>query len=316
MPKIVISYRRSDMAAMAGRIFDRLTTHYGNDAVYMDVDSVPFGTDYRSHFRQTMERADVLIAVIGANWLGRDGVGAVRMLKDADPVRVEIETALERQIPIIPVLIDGAKMPESSELPTSFGNFAYLNAAEVESGRDFHAHMERLTAAIDRIAVTNGSPNVSVARPAGVRAGRPQVATAYNNPFTQILLVEIVQYFLVPLLVLLVCHYVVVNLLNLNNSYLWLACVLVPFASGFALFWGGSRRAGMAVAFALALGLIGDITMTISESLYSGDSILPQTRFEWVNNLQFTATMALSFIGGHLIARPLHMIWWRKPGRT
>jgi hypothetical protein len=141
MPTIAISYRRSDSSAIAGRIFDRLTAHYGEHAVFMDIDNIPFGTDFRSHIREVLLRADVLIAVIGANWLGRKDSGAARMQEERDPVRVEIETALEGNTPIIPVLIDGAKMPASSELPASFGNFSYLNAAEVSSGRDFHAHV-------------------------------------------------------------------------------------------------------------------------------------------------------------------------------
>jgi TIR domain len=288
MPKIAISYRRSDSASMSGRIFDRLATYYGDDALFMDIDDIPFGIDFRSHFCQMLERSDVLIAVIGDNWLGRNGAGAVRMQEETDPVRVEIETALERQIPIIPVLIDGARMPGSGELPASFGNFAYLNAAEVSSGRDFRVQMERLVAAIDRIVTPGGCPNASAVQTRRGRLEGPQAVRGSNSPFTQISHVEVVQYLVIPLVVLLVFHYVVVNSLNLNTNYLRLACVLVPLASGFALFWSGCRGAGLPVVFALALGLIGDIAMTILEGLYSGDPILPQTRFEWLNNLQFT----------------------------
>ena len=310
MPKIVISYRRSDTAAMAGRIFDQLTMHYGNDSVFMDIANIPFGIDYRSHFRQTLDRTDALIALIGANWLGRNNAGAIRMQDDTDPVRVEIETALERQIPIIPVLIDGAKMPESSELSAGFGNFAYLNAAEVSIGRDFHTHMERLIAAIDHIVTSTVAPAAPLVQ--FPRARRLQASSAPNDPRVQISRVEIIRYFLVPLVVLLVAHYAFVNALNLSLNYLWVACVLVPFASGFAMFWSGGRGAGPASVLALALGLIGDIAMTMSESLYSGDPILPQTRFEWLNNLQFAGAIALSFVLGHLVARALRPIWRRK----
>ena len=310
MPKIVISYRRSDTAAMAGRIFDQLTMHYGDDAVFMDIANIPFGIDYRSHFRQMLERTDVLIALIGDNWLGRNDAGAVRMQEDADPVRVEIELALERQIPIIPTLIDGAKMPDSTDLPASFGNFAFLNAAEVSIGRDFHTHVERLIAAIDHIVTPAAAVAASLVQLP--RARGPQAPRAAKNLFAQISRAELISYFLVPLIVLVVIHYILVNALDLNIAYLRLACLVVPLAAGFALFWSGGQGAGPAVILALALGLIADIAMTVSESLYSGDQLLPQTRFEWFNNLQFIGTITLSFIVGYLLAHPFRAMWRTK----
>src|SRR5450631_403018 len=163
MPKIAISYRRSDSSAITGRIFDRLAAHYGKESVFMDVDNIPFGTDFRSHIRAVLEETQVLIVVIGPHWLGADAAGTVRMSQDTDPVRAEIEAALARNLPLIPVLVDGAKMPGSAELPASFNDFAYLNAAEVATGRDFHPHLDRLIGAIDRtgaaLAPARNPPN-------------------------------------------------------------------------------------------------------------------------------------------------------------
>ncbi len=82
------------------------------------------------------------LAVVGANWLGRDASGSARLQEKIDPVRVEIETALGRHTPIIPVLVEGAKMPASSDLPPELADFVYLNAAEVATGRDFRTHMD------------------------------------------------------------------------------------------------------------------------------------------------------------------------------
>ena len=79
MPTILISYRRSDSSAIAGRIFDRLSHHYGEDSVFMDVDSIPIGIDFRNHIQDTLLRTDILLAVIGTNWLGRGADGVVRM---------------------------------------------------------------------------------------------------------------------------------------------------------------------------------------------------------------------------------------------
>ena len=157
MVSIAISYRRSDTAPIAGRIFDHLTAHYGENAVFMDIEAIPFGIDFRSHIRETLLRTDVLLALVGANWLAADSLASdatrapvTRIEEKTDPVRVEIETALGQHTPIIPVLVDNAKMPKSTELPPELSNFAFFNAAELSSGRDFRIHMGRLIGAIDR----------------------------------------------------------------------------------------------------------------------------------------------------------------------
>jgi hypothetical protein len=316
MPRIVISYRRSDTAAMAGRIFDQLTAHHGNEAVFIDIDKVPIGSDFRSYIRRTLLRADVLLAVIGPNWPGANADGTARIREEADPVRVEIETAFERQIPIIPVLIDGTRMPDSADLPASFVNFAYLNAAEVSSGRDFRMHMERLITAIDRVAAPIGSDDASALEALRVLADGTQAVKAADKWLALKSRADIVRYFLVPLVVLLVAHYTVVNSFNLNTGYLWLACVLVPSAAGFALFWIGDCGVGSATTFALALALVGVIGMSISEGIYSGDPLLPQTRFEWINDVQFAGIIALSFMIGHLSARALRAHLRQRFGKS
>ena len=149
MSKIIISYRRADSAATAGRIFDRLAGHYGDDAVFMDVDKIPFGTDFREHIRKVLAGGDILLAVIGPNWLGKTADGTSRIKDEADPVRVEIETALRQKTRIIPILVEGASMPGVADLPDGLRDLAYLNAAPVDVGRDFRAHMDRLIRSID-----------------------------------------------------------------------------------------------------------------------------------------------------------------------
>lgn len=304
MPRIAISYRRSDSAPMAGRIFDRLSARYGEDSVFMDIDDIPFGIDFRDHIQEVLLRTDVLIAVIGPDWLGRSAAGDTRMRAEKDPVRVEIETALDHKTAILPVLIEGAKMPANTELPASFGNFAYLNALEISSGRDFRLHIERLIGAIDRLTTPDAATEVL--------AGKPKTAnTPGRSPAP--LWRDAVRYFAVPLVALLVAHYAIVNAYNLDTGYLRLACVVIPFAAGFALFWIAARSAVSAAGLALALGLVTTAAMSVSESLYSGDPMLPQTRFEWLDNFQFAATVALSFIAGHLAARLLRGLLRQRP---
>jgi TIR domain len=170
MSKIVISYRRADSAAISGRIFDRLASHYGDDAVFMDIDKIPFGTDFREHIRKVLLEGDILLAVIGPNWLGKGADGTSRIKDEADPVRVEVETALRQKTRMIPVLVDGASMPSTADLPDALRDLAYLNAAPLDVGRDFRAHMDRLIRSIDEVLGPERS------RPAAARIGKRRSA--------------------------------------------------------------------------------------------------------------------------------------------
>lgn len=149
MSKIVVSYRRSDSQVVAGRIVDRLIAHFGERAVFMDVDNVPFGVDFRDHIKFVLSQASVMLAVIGPDWLGVAPDESRRIDDQEDPVRVEIETALRQKLCLIPVLVDSASMPKASMLPESMRGLAFVNAAPIDSGRDFRTHIERLIRAIE-----------------------------------------------------------------------------------------------------------------------------------------------------------------------
>jgi hypothetical protein len=296
MPNIAISYRRSDSSALAGRIFDRLGTHYGKHSVFMDVDNIPIGSDFRAHIDETLRHTDILLAVMGGKWLGAREGSEPRIREATDPVRVEIETALKRKLPIIPVLVDGAKMPDASEMPAEFGNFAFLNAADVAAGRDFNAQMERLIAAIDQASA----------------ASRGQTSRVYRRDKAQARLAlgrDAAQFVLAPLCLLLVAHYVTVLGFDLNLAYLWLACIVIPLGFGAALSLLRSRGVASAVAFAIALGAVATISMTLSESLATGDPVMPQSRGEWIDNFQFFGAIALSFVAGYFAAKAWPKRW-------
>ncbi len=136
---------------MAGRIRDKLVSHYGDHSVFMDIDSIPFGFDFREHVKSAFLENDILIAVIGPKWVGTDANNRARINEETDPVRIEVETALKRDIPVVPVLIGGASMPSPAELPDGLKDLAFRNAAQIDAGRDFHQHMERLIRSMDRI---------------------------------------------------------------------------------------------------------------------------------------------------------------------
>ena len=111
MSRIIISYRRSDSAPFAGRIFDRLVQHYGKDSVFMDIDNVPFGIDFRKHIQNVLSNSDILIEVVGPKWLGGRKLRKSRIHDETDYVRIELETALQKGIPVVPVLVGSRTCP-------------------------------------------------------------------------------------------------------------------------------------------------------------------------------------------------------------
>ncbi len=145
MSKILISYRREDSADVTGRIDDRLVQQFGGEAVFVDVDSIPFGVDFRKHLDEHVAKCDVFLVVIGPDWDGsKHNEGKSRLEDPRDFVRIEIESALKREIPVVPVLVRGAKIPAADRLPVSLHDLSYRNGLEVRSGRDFHGDMNRL----------------------------------------------------------------------------------------------------------------------------------------------------------------------------
>src|SRR5262245_60451381 len=101
MPRIAISYRRDDSSGITGRIFDRLMAQYGIDSVVRDIDNIPLGVDFREHIGAVLAETDITLVIIGKRWLGPPR-GQRRINDPADPVRVEVETALRRGMPVIP----------------------------------------------------------------------------------------------------------------------------------------------------------------------------------------------------------------------
>ncbi len=144
MPKIFISYRRTDSTGITGRIYDRLVFEFGKKNLFMDIDTIPLGVDFRKYINEELSKCNVLLAIIGLNWFSIDDNGKRRIDQDNDFVRAEIYSALSHNILVIPVLIDGVNLPSSSELPNDLEQLAYLQGIRVDSGSDFHNHLSRL----------------------------------------------------------------------------------------------------------------------------------------------------------------------------
>src|ERR1700730_15968218 len=115
MPRITISYRHDDSLDITGRIFDRLAGHFGREAGFRDIDNISPGADFRRHIDRVIEESDIVLAVVGPRWIGPDDEHR-RLASPADPVRFEIETALRKNKPLIPVLVAHAVMPPSGAI--------------------------------------------------------------------------------------------------------------------------------------------------------------------------------------------------------
>jgi TIR domain-containing protein len=148
--RIFVSYRHDDVPAHSGRLADRLVHRFGEEDVFLDMDAIDPGMDFRVVLRQAIDTCDVVIVVIGPKWLdAREPNGARRLDHPNDYVRLEIEAALDREIRIIPVLVDGTQMPTAEQLPEELVPLCYRNA--VEMGKNFHTETTALISKLERI---------------------------------------------------------------------------------------------------------------------------------------------------------------------
>ena len=151
MSRIFISYRRSDSPSEAGRIYDYLDAQFGRDFIFKDVDDIDMGDDFRQSINAAVGQCQILLAVIGKSWLtAEDAAGNRRLDNPADWVRLEIETALKRNVRVIPVLVQDVEMPQVSDLPESLQPMAYRNVARVRYDPDFRRDMDRIAGVIQR----------------------------------------------------------------------------------------------------------------------------------------------------------------------
>src|SRR5215469_5649935 len=129
--RIFMSYRREDTAYSAAWLYDRLVRHFSGNQVFKDVDSIDLGDDFAEVITTAVESSEVLLALIGNRWLTATGRDGRRRLDDPnDFVRVEIEAALIRDVRVIPVLVEGARMPRADELPASLAKLPFGHALE------------------------------------------------------------------------------------------------------------------------------------------------------------------------------------------
>ena len=120
MSAIFISYRREDSEDSTRAIYESLRPQFGKDRLFMDVEAIELGSDFREAVEGSLSNCGVFLAVIGDEWLSIAGKSGTRRLDDpSDFVRIEIEAALDRKIPVIPVLVGNSSVPPAEELPDS-----------------------------------------------------------------------------------------------------------------------------------------------------------------------------------------------------
>jgi TIR domain len=171
--KIFLSYRREDSSGEAGRLGDRLAMELGRDSIFMDVDGIPLGIDFVKRLTAEVSGCNVLLAVIGPRWLdARDEEGNRRLDDPNDFVRVEIGAALQREIPVIPILLNGTKIPRQDRLPDNLKDLAIRHGLDVRHN-SFHSDVGRLVSQLKLLPSTGQQEPVA-----------PQ---AFVNPFTAFL---------------------------------------------------------------------------------------------------------------------------------
>lgn len=159
MPAIFLSYRRADTAGYAGRLAEALERRFGKGSVFQDVEAIVPGSDFLHAIDLAVARCQVLLVLIGDTWLTERGAGGCTRLDDpADFVRLEVASALRAQTPVLPVLLEGTKMPAENALPAELKPLARLQALELSDTR-WDYDLERLVSAIRRVTGGRRSPD-------------------------------------------------------------------------------------------------------------------------------------------------------------
>jgi len=143
MSKIFISYRRADSQHITDRIYDRLIGYHDDINIFRDVNSIDIGENFIFEIEKALFKTDIFIVVIGENWVGEQEDGTRRIDDEKDLVRIELERAIGLKLQIIPILVNGASMPEN--LPHSIKSYIRpIDALKVRGGPDFENDIERL----------------------------------------------------------------------------------------------------------------------------------------------------------------------------
>ena len=135
---IFVNYRREDSASVAMLVYERLCREFGKGFIYLDLTDIPIGADFVEHLSHEVSKCEAMLVVIGKAWL------STRLYEENDFVRIEIEAAIDRKIPIIPLLVEGACMPDAEKLPSSIRSLVRLQAVRIDSDSRFNYEIDML----------------------------------------------------------------------------------------------------------------------------------------------------------------------------
>jgi hypothetical protein len=286
MPVILISYRRADSKEIAGRIHKELVERYGKKSVYIDIDSIQVSADYRVHITQALERALVMVTVIGKDWAGPRAEGKARIFDADDPVRAEVETAFTNRRPVLPVLVNDAGMPLEADLPESLAPLPYLNAVMLRSGDEFSSGMERLFRGID------------------------QLNAQFWTMFTSL-------YLVVPFALILLSQYLILFKIDTKPIYLRLVITAIAAALGFGLCFHIRFRTvatlitGAALGFASAIGMMAAVTaLNDSTAPFTFWNFVPADARDWQEVVEYFTIITAVTLGANVMG------WLYRDRRT
>ncbi len=177
---IFICYRREDTSGQAGRLYDHLSNRFGKDRVFMDVDTIASGVDFTEKVIGNLSECNALLALIGRHWSAITDSNGRRIDSPDDPVRVEIEVALQRNITVVPVLVDGAELPQVNDLPPSLQPLIRRQARELRHA-SFQSDVTRLIADIDEVIGRKQPPQLTVTRIRAPAVNVPALAEALRG---------------------------------------------------------------------------------------------------------------------------------------
>lgn len=146
---IFISYRRIDSEDITGRLYDRLSSYFGRNVVFKDVDSIPYGVDFHQYLERSLSQCRVVLAVIGDKWLSELMQRA--QTSGVDWVAEEIGFALRQNVIVIPILVKEARVPSVGQLPAELKPMASRHAAAIRKDPDFHIDVDRLIRRLDKV---------------------------------------------------------------------------------------------------------------------------------------------------------------------
>jgi hypothetical protein len=160
--KIFISYRRTDTADFTVALYNQLRDYFHEDAIFKDINTIQAGQEFAEVLDEALDTCAVVLVVIGPGWQGKE---TNRLMDEGDWVRQEIAVALKRNLRVVPVLVNGTRMPGKELLPPDLHGITARQAHPIDNQR-FEYDVERLCLAIkDLVPITKRKKEIAESSP-------------------------------------------------------------------------------------------------------------------------------------------------------